>query len=170
MAKKNQNTCLGCGEHFVPDVRNRGRQKYCPKPACKAKGKTARQHRWLLKPENRYYFLDAENAARVREWQRAHPGYWKNTTRYKKRRTLQDALPSQAIEQMGLFEAPAGRLPPALQDALRRQGPVLIGLIAHLSDSTLQEDIAQTSQRLLQIGQDILWGGTNDDRQTRAAP
>jgi hypothetical protein len=44
----------------------------------------------------------------------------------------------------------------ALQDALRLQGPVLIGLIAHLSDSTLQDDIASTARGLLQLGQDIL--------------
>jgi hypothetical protein len=95
--------------------------------------------------------------------EQAHPGYWRNTARYKSR-TLQDALRAQAVE---LFTESA-RL--ALQDALRLQGPVLIGLIAHLSDSTLQDDIAQTSRRLLQLGQDILAGKVSDARQTGAAP
>ena len=58
----------------------------------------------------------------------------------------------------------------ALQDALRCQGPVLIGLIAHLSDSALQVDIAATSRRLLQLGQDILGGKSSDAHQTGAAP
>jgi hypothetical protein len=99
----------------------------------------------------------------VREWQRAHPGYWRNATRYK-RRTLQDALAAQVIEPF----TQNARL--VLQDALRLQGPVLIGLIAHLSDSTLQDDIAQTSQRLLQLGQDILAGKARDAHQTGVAP
>ena len=95
--------------------------------------------------------------------QREHPGYWRNTARYKSR-TLQDALRSQVSEP----HRESATL--ALQDALRLQGPVLIGLIAHLSDSTLQEDIAQTSRRLLQLGQDILSGQKNHAPQTSAAP
>jgi hypothetical protein len=37
---------------FTVDVRNRGRQKYCPKPACRAAAKAARQRRW------REHFID----------------------------------------------------------------------------------------------------------------
>jgi hypothetical protein len=91
MARKVQSKCLCCGDIFTVDVRNRGRQKYCPRRACRAAGKAARQRRWLSKPQNRNYFREPDNAARVREWQRAHPGYWRNATRYK-RHTLQDAL------------------------------------------------------------------------------
>jgi hypothetical protein len=155
--------CLCCGELFNCDARNRGRQEYCPKPECRAAGKAVRQQRWLAKPQNRNYFREADNAARVREWQRAHPGYWRNTKRYRGR-TLQDALDAQVIE------AHRESTNLALQDALRLQGPVLIGLIAHLSDSTLQDDIAQTSRRLLQLGQDILSGKVSNARQTGAAP
>jgi hypothetical protein len=67
---------------------------------------------------------------------------------------LQDALALQVIE------TPEDIASRALQDALRCQGPVLIGLIAHLSDSALQDDIASTTRGLLQLGQDILSGGT----------
>ncbi|MGC8553588.1 MAG: hypothetical protein ACP5O7_12090, partial [Phycisphaerae bacterium] len=49
----------------------------------------ASQRRWLSEPQNRHYFRDAENAARVRRWQQAHPGYWRNTTR-SRGRTLQE--------------------------------------------------------------------------------
>lgn len=162
MPSQRTSKCLCCEELFIADVRNRGRQKYCGKPMCRAAGKAARQRRWLAKPANRNYFREADHAARVRAWQHAHPGYWRNTSRYK-RRTLQDAHAVQVIER------PADNAA-ALQDALRLQGPVLIGLIAHLSDSTLQEDIAQTSRRLLQLGQDILSGGKSDAPQTSAAP
>jgi hypothetical protein len=155
--------CLHCQELFRADARNRGRQKYCAKPQCRQAAKTARQRRWLGKPENQNYFRDAQNAARVRAWQRAHPGYWRNTTRWKGR-TLQDACRVQVIEP----HEDSATL--ALQDALRRQGPVLLGLIAHLIDSTLQDDIAATSRRLLQLGQDILGGEPSDAPQTGAAP
>jgi hypothetical protein len=115
-----ESKCLCCGDKFTVDVRNRGRQKYCAKQSCRAAGKAARQRRWLAKPQNRNYFREADNAARVREWQRNHPGYWRNTARHK-RRTLQDALPPQVHES---HEETATL---ALQDALRLQGPVLIG-------------------------------------------
>jgi hypothetical protein len=163
MTRNRTPKCLSCGDIFNADVRNRGRQKYCAKRVCRAVGKAARQRRWLAKPGNENYFREADNAARAREWQHAHPGYWRNTARYK-RRTLQDAHQAQGIESV------RESVSLALQDALRLQGPVLIGLIAHLSDSTLQDDIAQTSRRLLQLGQDILSGKGSDARQTGAAP
>lgn len=163
MAKTRRRKCLCCKIIFEVDVRNRGRQKYCPQKACRAAGKAARQRRWLSKPENRNYFREADNAARVREWQRANRGYWRNTARYRAR-TLQDAHRAQVLQPL------EKKATLALQDALRSQGPVLIGLIAHLSDSTLQDDIAQTSRRLLQLGQDILAGEIIHGSQTTAAP
>ena len=43
-----------------------------------------------------------------------------------------------------------------LQEIISGQPAVLIGLIAHIAGSPLQEDIAFTSRRLLQLGRDIL--------------
>ena len=143
MTSKRSNKCRICGDLFTPDPRNRKRQKYCPKAACKAAGKAARQRRWVARSENRDYFRGAHQVQRVREWRAAHPGYWR---------------------------CHRGQAGVALQDALRLQGPVLIGLIAHLSDSALQADIAATSRRLLQLGQDILGGKRRDAHQTGAAP
>jgi hypothetical protein len=74
MANKLQSKCLGCGDIFTVDVRNRGRQKYCPKRVCRAAGKAARQRRWLGKPENQDYFSGSEHVERVRTWRAAHPG------------------------------------------------------------------------------------------------
>jgi hypothetical protein len=45
MANKSKTQCLFCREIFSADVRNRGRQKYCAKPACRAAAKAARQLR-----------------------------------------------------------------------------------------------------------------------------
>ena len=61
--------CLHCKMLFVPDYRNRGRQKYCSAPECQKASKRARQQRWLSKPGNAevdaslvyadYYLLEA---------------------------------------------------------------------------------------------------------------
>lgn len=143
MANKIQSKCLCCGDIFTVDVRNRGRQKYCRKRPCRAAGKAARQRRWVGKPENRDYFRGPEHVQRVRVWRSEHPGYWRT---HRRGRRI------------------------ALQDALLSQDPVLIGLIAHLSDSALQDDIASTTRRLLELGQDILSGQTPHASQTSAAP
>ena len=66
MANQVQSKCLCCGDKFTVDVRNRGRQKYCVKEACRAAGKAARQRRWLGKPENREYFRGPVHVERVR--------------------------------------------------------------------------------------------------------
>jgi hypothetical protein len=47
----------------------------------------------------------------------------------------------------------------ALQELLLAQPLVLIGLIANLTGSALQEDVARTGRRLEQLGRDILATG-----------
>jgi hypothetical protein len=169
MANKNQKKCLYCGEVFSVDVRNRGRQQYCSKSKCQRGSKAASQRRWLHKPENRNYFRDADNSARVRRWQSEHPGYWRNTTR-SRRRALQETLPAKRLTLLKKEATAPPHTPPALQEVFSAPGPLLVGLLATLSDSVLQEDIAQTSRRLVQIGQDILSGSSSHDPQTSAAP
>jgi hypothetical protein len=117
----------------------------------------------LGKPENQDYFRGPEPVERVRVWRAEHPGYWRSHRRAR-RITLRDALASQVIE------SPEDLTRRAPQDALRSQGPVLIGLIAHLSDSALQDDIASTTRGLLELGQDILWSQTPHAAQTSTAP
>jgi hypothetical protein len=81
---------------------------------------------------------------------------------------LQDFVPTQVVaaqEDFGLAAAPTGPAEPCqptpptpLQDLLQQQPIVLIGLLAHLSASTLQDDIALAGRRLLQLGHDVLGG------------
>ncbi len=104
--------CLHCKELFLPDPRAAGRQRYCLKAECRKTRKRAAQRAWLAKPENRNYFRDAKNAQRVRDWQKAHPGYWKNTTRYR-RRTLQDDCPAQVAAGQPATVQPAAVPPPS---------------------------------------------------------
>lgn len=148
--------CLHCKRLFVPDYRNRGRQKYCSSPECRQVGKQARQARWLSKPENQDYFRGAANVERVRTWREAHPGYWKRSPR-KARRTLQDACSTQEplLQELapGAVSAACRR---TLQDVCQAQVPLMVGLISKFADCTLQEDIVPFVRRLIARGQDIL--------------
>jgi hypothetical protein len=84
---------------------------------------------------------------------------------------LQDALESKTVvKSSGCDLAPPVSQAPALQDALGVRDPVLIGLIAQLTDSTLQDSIAGTVRRLLELGQDILSGTTLDAHKTAPTP
>lgn len=164
MAQAGQRKCLCCGLLFTPDHRNRTRQRYCAAFACRRASHAASQAAWLNRPENVAYFRGPEHVARVQAWRRAHPGYSRG------RRALQDPLIGQVIEATA--QSVVGRAPAAapLQDLLRAPSPVLAGLIAHLFDATLQEDIAATARRLVQLGQDVLRRGHDEAKQTGALP
>lgn len=149
MRRTRRRKCLCCGELFRADPRNRGRQKYCPKPACRQASKSASQRRWLKKPENEGYFTGPLHAGRVRAWRAQHPGYWRRPAGAGGG-ALQDPSCRQVVDRS------VDSFTLALQDLCRSQATVLIGLIAHLTGSPLQEHILATSRRLLQLGQDIL--------------
>jgi hypothetical protein len=147
---------LHCGELFHPDARNAHHQRYCAKDACRRASKAASQRRWLSKAANRDYFRGPCNVERVRAWREQHPGYGRRR-RAQTGAPLQDVCCAQGVEKHAESKHLAG---PALQDLLSMQPIVLIGLIANLIGSALQEDIAGSARRFQQLGQDILSGRT----------
>jgi len=153
--------CLHCKEPFIPDYRSGARQRFCSKLECRKASRRHSQKAWLAKPENQNYFRDAEHRADARKWQQAHPGYWKNTTRYR-RRTLQDACSEQlaVAEELALVSPPR-----TLQDLCSMQLPLIVGLISMLTDSTLQDNIATTTGRLVARGYDILGMGPGSNTE-----
>jgi len=165
MKRYRKRKCKHCHEFFLPDPRNHYHQRYCSKPDCRRASKVASQHRWLSKPGNRSYFRGPANVERVRAWRKANPGYRKRKETQGPS-ALQDLYPSQVADNPSdsddLEHSP-------LQDLLASQAIVLIGLIAQLTDSTLQEDIAQCGRRLLHLGQDILSGARSASRGGRHA-
>jgi hypothetical protein len=169
MAKSGQRKCLACGDFFDPDRRNVGRQRYCSKADCRRASKAASQAAWLAQPHNVGYFRDPVHVARTQAWRAAHPGYSRPTPR--RPVALQDASITQAPDlieespQRGEITEPAQA--PALQDLLDAPTPVLAGLIAHLFDLGLQDDIASTTRRLVQLGHDLIRGSR--DEQTHQA-
>jgi hypothetical protein len=136
---------------FVPERRNWWHQKFCSKPECRQASKAHSQRRWLSKPENREIFWGWANVERVRQWRAKNPGYWKR--RPKTSSTLQEVVLSQSAQQQELTKMTS---PAPLQDFVASQDPLLLGLIAHLVDSPLQEVVEQTALRLLQKGRNIL--------------
>jgi len=148
--------CLHCKKLFVPDYRNRGRQKYCSTPKCQAVSTQASQQRWLGKPDNRDYFHGSENVQRMRQWRAEHPDYWKQRSR-KPHRTLQETCSVQVAVGEKLARNQAQQVSPCtLQDLCEVKTPLLVGLIAQFTDTALQEDIATYARRLIARGRDIL--------------
>jgi hypothetical protein len=153
--------CRHCGKLFVPDARNRNRQKYCSRPDCRKASKAASQKKWLSKSENQDYFRGPQNVERVRQWRRQNPDYWKT-----KPKALQDPLTPQPFEMnCNPPEITSG----TLQDSLIMQPSVLIGLIANFTGIALQDDMVKTLLNLQQLGQDFInrnstpnQGGTHD--------
>lgn len=158
MAQAGQRKCLCCGDFFDPDHRNRERQRFCAASDCRRASQAASQAAWLAKPQNKDYFRDRLHVARVQAWRVAHPGYGRGTLRkVRSRPALQEALIAQALD---LIEESSIRgeiaAVPALQEALESPSPLLTGLIAHLFEVTLQEDIAAATRRLVQLGHDVI--------------
>lgn len=171
MAQPGQRKCLCCGLFFDPDHRNRERQRYCPAADCRRASKAASQAVWLTRPENAGYFRDPVHVARVQAWRAGHPGYGRG--KHRPPRALQDRLiaqvPDPTEESADRGESAAAPAAAALQDPLNTLAPALAGLIAHLFEVTLQEDMATTTRRLVQLGHDVINGSRGEDSQATAA-
>jgi hypothetical protein len=99
---------------------------------------------------------------RVQAWRAAHPGYGK------RRRRQQDALQDIMTTQTPPPQAPAAPVEQVpLQETWRSQPPLLVGLIAQMTGSALQEDMAVVMRRLIARGQALLEPyPKNHDRKT----
>ena len=146
--------CLCCHTFFKPDARSKGRQKYCSQYDCQKASKRASQKKWLQKPHNKDYFSGPENVQRVQQWRANNPGYSKKVSHSPPDKPpLQDDLISQVIDKQE--QKPSSEVQ-ALQEIITSQPVVLIGLIAHLTGSMLQDDIVRTGRKLRELGEDLL--------------
>ncbi len=149
--------CKHCKTFFDPDPRSAGRQRYCSQPECRKASKANSQRRWQQQPHNRDYFKGPTHVERVRQWRKDNPGYWRRQ-RSRAPEALQDALEPQEVQKQRLGESFRAEV---LQDTFFMQSTVFIGLIAHLSGLSLQDDIEATTRKLQQLGRDILSGATH---------
>lgn len=137
---------------FTPDVRNRHHQQYCSDPKCRIASKAAAQRKWLSSSKGQGYFKGPYNTQRVQQWRKEHPAYSRATPK-KRSKPLQDLLPDQVVENKENKEISTIA---ALQDLLKQQHALFIGLISHLTCNTLQDDIAKTHLKFVNLGLDIL--------------
>ncbi len=149
-------------------------QKYCGKEACRKASKAASQRRWLSSEKGSGYFGGPENVKRVQEWRKAHPGYWKRGKR-KDSNALQDM---RITEDIAAQKDKRGSTAIALQDIRFLQVPLLVGLIAALSGTVLQDTLVETTRQFILLGNDILGqadinqkgGRGNGDNKTSYQP
>lgn len=145
--------CPHCLKLFAPDPRNIKRQRFCCQTAeCRKASKKDSQQRWLDKPENRDYFRGKNNCDRVRDWRAKHPDRCRKKPPPKKSAVLQDDLtPQRPVnnDDISILE------PSLLQEVIQAQPYVILGLIANITGTVLQDDMAITIRRLLHMGIDI---------------
>ena len=169
MARAGHRKCLSCGQFFLPDHRNRGRQRYCSTAACRHASKAASQAAWLAHEGNADYFCGPVHVARVQAWRAAHPGHSarRRHSRQRAGTALQDPFPGQVIDSIGKSvgcdSSPETTAESALQDPLPALAPAITGLIAHVFDLTLQDDIDAVTRRLVQLGLDVRHGGRDNE-------
>lgn len=152
MERRSRSRCLHCREFYIPDYRNRGRQRHCSKAECRGASKALSQRRWNARAENKNYFRGAENVRRVKEWRARHPGYWRRG-KASGGDALQEDCSKQVIEPQSV--APKRPLD-ALQDLCLLHPAVIVGLISTMTGSALQEDIARSARYFFARGHDIL--------------
>ena len=165
--------CLHCKEEQKSEPRNRGRQQYCSKEACRRASKAASQRRWLSRPENAGYFRGKENCERVKRWREAHPKYWQRRKKPVGGEALQEICAGQSTEDKSVETSAVSR---TLQEVCQPQLPLFVGLISVLTGNALQDDIAASARLFVSRGRDILGMGlggsanNNDQKHTRSVP
>jgi hypothetical protein len=165
--------CLHCKEEQKSEPRNRGRQRYCSKEACRRASKAASQRRWLSRPENAGYFRGKENCERVKRWREAHPKYWQRKKKPGGGDALQETCASQDAEDKRVVASGLSR---ALQEVCQPQPALFVGLISVLTGNALQDDIAASARLFVSRGRDILGMGlggsttSHDQKHTHPVP
>lgn len=160
--------CLHCNRLFVPDCRHRDNQKYCMKPACRQARQAANLQRWREKPENKDFWRGSWNGDRVREWRAAHPGYGKRAGR-KKKVPLQIAsnAPEVAGSEQDKPESGGAGVTNRIPALLLEQSPVVVGLIAQMTGSTLQNAILEVTARLFEQGRAVIGSPPSQPNENR---
>jgi hypothetical protein len=148
MKRRRKRKCKHCGLLYWPDPRTRYHQRHCSALECQRVRHRANQHRWLAKAENQNYFRGPEQVQRVQTWRKAHREYGR-----KKPKTLQDVTTEQPIDNQG-DKACLNRL--SLQDVILMQPALLVGIIASLMGSALQDEIVPAIRKMHHRGQAIL--------------
>ena len=141
--------CAHCGRQFGVNPRLGKRHRFCSRPACAQASRRVAQQKWLKRTAGKGHFCGWENVARVREWRKRHPQYWKKSGRKKGTRSVRFRLTRKlAAVLRGV----------ALQDTIDMRLALEIGMISRLSGVALQDAIAKEVRATMLLGYAILRG------------
>jgi len=174
MATEPSLNCLHCNRLFVPDCRHRTNQKYCMKPKCRQARQAVNLERWRDDPVNKDFWRGSWNGDRVRAWRAANPGYWKRQ-RPGAEAPLQIASnPTEGtVPSMDKAESTGDCVTNRIPALLLEQSPVVVGLIAQMTGSTLQNAILEVTARLFEQGRAVIGSPPsqpNENRKTNPRP
>lgn len=155
--------CLNCKEVQKSEPRNRGRQRYCSKEACRKASKAASQRAWMSRRENADYWRGKESCERVKRWREKNPGYWRRKEGTGRGDALQEICTVQNADDKGIAVPDISN---ALQEICEPQPSLIVGLIASLTGYALQDDIVTTVRRFVSRGEDILGMGLGRSSST----
>lgn len=142
-SKQRHGACVHCSRKFPLNPRLGKRHRYCGLAECRQVAKAASQQKWLSKPENADYFKGSGNAMRVRLWRAANPAR-KGSNRQRAVQGLITPRLSTALKACGV------------QDLNERQLALLLGLVAALAHSSVQDVIARKLRRFMFAGYAVL--------------
>ncbi len=143
--------CRSCGQPFIPNRRNRSRQKFCSKPECRKASKAESQRRWLEK--NPGHFCGHEHAERIQEWRQRHqkrlraPSPEKSASASATTAAGRRTLPAKT-RKTGSGTPSSRDLFHMLQDLIICN-PLIVGLIEHVFGCVLQDDFEEAISLLL---------------------
>lgn len=136
---------------FIPEYRSAGRQRYCGRPECRKASRRESQRKWVQKAGNAAYHSGGTPVDRVKAWRAAHPGYWR-------RRAGVAEKTVRTRPELSSLLAPFALQDPclALQDSWNPHVTALIGLIAWVRGTALQNVIADDLHDIMFAGRAIL--------------
>lgn len=143
--------CAACGALFIPDYRAAGRQRFCAQAECRKVRRRESQRRRLAKTGNAAYHSGDEPARRVKAWRAAHPGYWRKNAAKSVPMSSSHSPISTVLAHFALQDAC-----PALQDAWNPHVVALVGMIAWVRGTALQNAIADDLRDIMVAGHAIL--------------
>ena len=114
------------------------------RPIAGARARPPAKPRWMARPSNNDYFSGPVHVARVQAWRAAHPGYSRGRARSP--RALQDLFTPQ--------------VPDAIEECADRVEAPEVG-----APVALQDDMASTTRRLVQLGRDVINGRCGEAHQ-----
>jgi len=146
-------SCGHCGGVFAVDPRLGKRHRFCALPACRRAGHERARVRWLKQNGGKAYHRGRAAIERVKAWRGTHPLYWR------RRKTGGSAKPTRSVLAKALTAAIGND---ALHETIDMPLALVVGLVSHITKSTLHEAIAKELGRLMLRGHEILRRTTDE--------